>query len=378
MKRAMIYLLCLAALPWLGGCNSIYSNYREIENLLVVRSVGFDREDGGTRFSLASSANDDGEPIRMTTKGGSITDAMERIRNYSSQEDIFYPHVEHILLGEDAARVSIEDYLAFFCRSPELRIDIPLYIVMGGTAEQAVLETGSDSRCISEILQTEQERLSVSGDSNIFSTSEIYVSMVRSGAALVCAVKCAPSAEAAEDDAQILTVIADGYAIIKDGRLCGYIEPELSPAVGMLTGDMGISDLTVDGPDGDAVTLQLNHCRSGITPRWDGDMLTGFDIDIEVSASVNESGRPLPLSDPEQEHRLCEALNARVTELVNGVLRTSQELGADFLNLNYTAELDSPKKYAALGGGFITLFPKLEMNVSVSSHISHTNNINNG
>ena len=154
MKRAMIYLLCLAALPWLGGCNSIYSNYREIENLLVVRSVGFDREDGGTRFSIASSANDDGEPIRMTTKGGSITDAMERIRSYSSQEDIFYPHVEHILLGEDAARVSIEDYLAFFCRSPELRIDIPLYIVRGGTAEQAVLETGSDSRCISEILQT--------------------------------------------------------------------------------------------------------------------------------------------------------------------------------------------------------------------------------
>ena len=43
-----MYLLCLAALPWLGGCNSIYSNYREIENLLVVRSVGFDREDGGT------------------------------------------------------------------------------------------------------------------------------------------------------------------------------------------------------------------------------------------------------------------------------------------------------------------------------------------
>ena len=57
---------------------------------------------------------------------------------------------------------------------------------------------------------------------------------------------------------------------------------------------------------------------------------------------------------------------------------TSQELGADFLNLNYTAELDSPKKYAALGGGFITLFPKLEMNVSVSSRISHTNNISNG
>ena len=378
MKRAMIYLLCLAALPWLGGCNSIYSNYREIENLLVVRSVGFDREDGGTRFSLASSANDDGEPIRMSTNGDSISDAMERIRNYSSQEDIFYPHVEHILLGENAARVSIEDYIAFFCRSPELRIDIPLYIVKGGTAAQAVLDTGSDSRCISEILQTEQERLAVSGDSNVFSTAEIYLSMERSGAALACAIKCAQSAEAVDGDTQMLTVIADGYAIIKDGKLCGYIEPELAPAVGMLSGDMGISNVTVNAPDGDAVTLQLNHCRSGITPRWDGDALIGFDVDIDLSASINESGHPLPLSDPEQERLLCDSLNARVTELTESVLRTSQELGADFLNLNYAAELDSPKKYSALGGGFEALFPELEISVSVSSRISHTNNISNG
>ena len=106
-----------------------------------------------------------------------------------------------------------------------------------------MLETGGDSRCISEILQTERERLAVSGDSNVFSTSDIYVSMARAGAALICAIKCAPSAEATEDDTQMLTVIADGYAI-KDGRLCGYIEPELSPAVWMLTGDMG--DIRLD------------------------------------------------------------------------------------------------------------------------------------
>ncbi len=377
MKKAIAFLLCFTVMPWLGGCNSIYSNYREIENLLVVRTVGFDRDDGGTRFSLASSANDDGAPIRMSASGGSITDAMERIRNYSSQEDIFYPHVEHILLGEDAARVSVDDYIAFFCRSPELRIDIPLYIVNGGTAEQAVTGTGSDSRCISEILQTEQARLSVSGDSRVFSTADIFLSLERSGAALACALKCEPSAESSGDE-DILTVIADGYAIIKDGRLCGYIGQDISPAVGMLLGSMGISELTIDGPDGDAVTLELNHCRSSISPHWAGEKLTGFDVAVEISASIAESDRPLELSDPEQDEKLRMALDKRVEELIRGVLDLSQQLNADFLGLNYIAELDSPRKYYALDDTFPAIFPALDIRIDASSRISHTNNISNG
>lgn len=379
MKRIMIFIICIALLPSLGGCNSIYSNYREIENLLVVSSVGFDRSGSdGTRFSLASSAEDNGPPIRMAAGGSSITNAMERIRNYSSQEDIFYPHVEHILLGEAAARMSIEDYLAFFCRSPELRIDIPLYIVKGGTAEHAILDTGNDTRGISEILQTEQARLAVSGDSRTFSTTDIFIALERSGAALACAVKYEPSAESSDAEEDMLTVIADGYAIIRDGRLCGYIGQELSPAVGMLSGDMGIFDLTVSDSGGEAVTLELNHCRCKTEPHWANGTLLGFDVNIEISASINESEHPLDLSDPQESEWLCMALNKRVTELVRGVLDVSQNLNADFLGLNYIAELDSPEKYAHLSEPFSVLLPVLEINIDVSSRISHTNNISNG
>ena len=379
MKRIMIFIICIVLLPSLGGCNSIYSNYREIENLLVVSSVGFDRSDAdSTRFSLASSAEESSAPIRMASGGSSITNAMERIRNYSSQEDIFYPHVEHILLGEDAARVSVEDYLAFFCRSPELRIDIPLYIVKGDSAEHAILDTGNDKRGISEILQTEKARLAVSGDSRTFSTTDIFIALERSGAALACAIKCEQSAEASDDEEDMLTVIADGYAIIRGGRLCGYIGQELSPAIGMLSGSMGIFDLTVSGPDGNAVTLELNHCLCKIEPCWADDTLRGFDVNLEISASITESERPLDLSDPQQGECLRAALNKRVTELVRGVLDVSQDLNADFLGLNYIAELDSPKRYALLAEPFSALFPALEINVNVSSRISHTNNISNG
>ncbi len=378
MRRTAACILIIIFLPLLCGCGSIYSNYREIENLLVVRTVGFDREDGGTRFSLASSAKDDGAPIRMATGGSSLTNAMERIRNYSSHEDIFYPHVEQILLGESAARVGVEDYLSFFCRSQQLRIDIPLYIVKGGTAEQAILDTGNEERGISEILRTEQSRLAVSGDSRTYSTADIYIALARSGAALTCAIKCEQSAEAAKDGDEMLTAIADGYAVIRDGKLCGYIGQELSPAVGIVSGSMGISDMLVSGPDGEAVTLELNHCRCKITPVWDGGRLLGFDFRIKISASINESERPLDLSDSRQNAELCEVLNGQVTELVQELLELSQTMHADFLGLNYIAELHSPRKYAALSADFPALLPELEMRVSVTSRISHTNNISNG
>ena len=47
-------------------------------------------------------------------------------------------------------------------------------------------------------------------------------------------------------------------------------------------------------------------------------------------------------------------------------------------NIDFTDFFNVFLSGATIGGGFITLFPKLEINVSVSSRISHTNNISNG
>ena len=91
LKRAIMYLLCLAAAAVARRMQ--FHIFKLPRNRKPARrALGRLRPRGRRHaLSLASSANDDGEPIRMTTKGGSITDAMERIRNYSSQEDIFYP-----------------------------------------------------------------------------------------------------------------------------------------------------------------------------------------------------------------------------------------------------------------------------------------------
>ena len=77
MKRALCILLVLAMLPSLCACGSIYSNYREMEQLLVLQTMGLDTADGGVRLSLASAANTEkgSSPIRLEVEGVNISSA---------------------------------------------------------------------------------------------------------------------------------------------------------------------------------------------------------------------------------------------------------------------------------------------------------------
>ena len=56
MKKLLSVLLILSFLPSFSGCGSIYTNYREIEHLLVIQTMGLDYIPGGVRISLASDS----------------------------------------------------------------------------------------------------------------------------------------------------------------------------------------------------------------------------------------------------------------------------------------------------------------------------------
>ena len=47
MKKLLCMLLALAMLPALSGCGSIYSNYQQLESLLVIQAMGIDKTPRG-------------------------------------------------------------------------------------------------------------------------------------------------------------------------------------------------------------------------------------------------------------------------------------------------------------------------------------------
>lgn len=408
MKRGLSLLIIICMLLSLSGCSGIYSNFRELERLLVIQTMGIDFAEEGVGISLASGAKSDGSsPVRLFSTGVSVTSAVAHILSYSQEQELFLSHTSHVVLGEEAAKNGINGYLSYICRSPNLRTDIPLYIVKGGTAQEAVMQVGDGSKGISEVLEAVRANVDERGDSKAFSASDLLRDLERNGSGLVCAIECSPSiqeggtkqeggsgsssgTDSAESpdstggsgsgeekqEKQALTAAAVGYGVIRGDRLCAYIDKEQAIGVGLLLNIVGISNIVVKDRYTTPVTLELDQGSSEIKPVWAEDgSLEMLDIQIKAAANIAEIGGGGHFSEPDYEDYLTAQLETAVSERVSSVIQLSKTLQADFLGLGNIVEMDDAEKYRALGGDFSSLLPGLTVRISVSGQIKHTNDI---
>lgn len=436
MKRYISILIIISSLLSLGGCGGIHTNYREIQQLMVVQTMGLDREEGSVRVSMAAAAEASGSgPRRMSATGGTVSTAIDRAYELSYEEEIFFSHVNHILIGEAAAEEDMDSFLDYLCQSPELRIDIPLYIVREGTAEQAVMEVGDGSRGISEVMQAVREIFATASNSQVFTVADTIRSLDRYGSALICAIRCEPGsesfvpqtsgnsgsdggeggqgekkqddgenqqtqaaqeeentqaagnedtgggeeqgeAEAAAQEGKPLMAGIAGYGVIRDGKLCKYLEPELSVAVGLMTGGVPISFIAVEDMDGRSCSLEVYEGSAQLNPVWAGPgELKGLELQVEVTASVMESGPSQSSGTEEYINYLTGQLESAVSDQLNSLLQSSMQLKADFLGLAGKVERSSPENFRLMEQDFTEILPSLELQISVSGRLSHTNDM---
>lgn len=442
MKRYISILIIISSLLSLSGCGGIHTNYREIQQLMVVQTMGLDREEGSVRVSMAAAAEASGNgPRRMSATGGTVSTAIDRAYELSYEEEIFFSHVNHILIGEAAAEEDMDSFLDYLCQSPELRIDIPLYIVREGTAEQAVMEVGDGSRGISEVMQAVREIFATASNSQVFTVADTIRSLERYGSALICAIRCEPGSEsfgpqtsgdsgseggqgeekqddregqqtqvaqegentqaaqedentqaagnedtgggeeqaeaetAAQEGKPLMAGIA-GYGVIRDGKLCKYLEPELSVAVGLMTGGVPISFIAVEDMDGRPCSLEVYDGSAQLNPVWAGPgELKGLELQVEVTASVMESGPSQSSGTEEYINYLTGQLESAVSEQLSSLLQSSMQLKADFLGLAGKVERSSPENFRLMEQDFTEVLPSLELQISVSGRLSHTNDM---
>lgn len=385
MKRLLIIYMIILSLP-LSGCKTIYNNYKEIEQLLVVQTMGLDTQGGAVLLSLASAAGSKGQAKRLSATGESITTAMERIYNYSYEEQLFLSHVGQVIIGEQAAERGLDDYLAYISRTPEMRLDMPMFIVRDGTALDAVMQVGDGTSGISEILETVEVSSRRRGDSGIYTAADVLRDTMRWGSALICALECSESSETPDsgggnsspgsEDQPHLTAAAQGFAIIREGKLCRYLTREQAIAVGFLRNNVGISDVQVHDRRGDQVVLEIDGGSSRIKPVWAGPgELKALDVQIQVQASVIEVSGGGELGNAEYNDHLTAQLEALISGYVKETLQASKDLKADFLGLASSVERSNGEYFRMMEQSFPELLPSLELKVTVRGQLRHTNDM---
>ncbi len=379
MKKILALILCF--IPFLNGCSSVYSNYRELEQIKVIQTMGLDYIPGGVQLTLssASGGSGDGDALCLSGTGSTIAQAMEQIRNYSCEDDLFFSHINQIIIGEDAARQGIDRYLNFICRSPEIRIDIPIYVVKGISANDAMGKVGSGTKGISEILQAVETNENEHNNSRIVSTAHLINELKKYGGGLICALEYSEAAENANDRKEKsqnpdMTAALSGYAVFKDAQLCAYIDSENAVAVDLLLNRLGIKDIVVSDRKGRPVTIETTGGKSRIVPVWDTDgELKGIDVFAQVSATIMEMEDDPAMNKEESADYMISLLESEISSRIGNVLNLSRKLQTDFLGLAGSIELDSPQKFREMKDNFSDRLPSLELRVAVSGELLHTN-----
>ena len=389
-KRFQIFLCAiLALLPLLSGCSSLRANYREVEQLRIVQSLGLDRTPGGVRVTLSAAADSGSAPLCFVGVGESISAAIDNARSRSVEEDLFTGHLRHILIGEEAARVGVGPLLSYICRSPDARMDMPVFILQGGTAQEAMSAAGDGEKGAAEALQASHSKLSALTGGHVFTAAEILRALERQDCALVCALRAgdASEEEPAEGEAAPRTepgageahgggsLAPAGYAVLQGGKLVDYLDPDSATGADFLMNTVGIRELVLQDRYGAPVTVEINRGSTRLHPLFDAEgALQGVEIYAEVSASVLET-ETHDRSAVKNADFLTGRLEAAVSERINTVLNRSRTLQADFLGLADRIEQAAPLDYRRQEQPLGPILPRLELSIAVHGELLHSHDV---
>ena len=361
----MLILLYVSLLPLcLPGCSaSLASDRHDAERLLLIQTMGLDRLDGRLVMSVSSGLGPDEKPaLVMSTAAAGIEDAIARLQNYSPENQLFYAHVQYLLLGEQFAGGDLDSVIEWVDRSPTLRMDTDLVIVKG-TARDAVADASEQATDITQRLAS-LERQARSTGWSVHTLRQAAASLAEGDGALCLAVQTAPTQEHIfTEEQQSDAVIPAGYAVLGGGGLVEFLSPEASLGAEMLTGDPTGLLVTIDG-----CTMELLGGSAEMTGSFAPDGAPeGLDVRCALRTGVLEKAsgeRP----DPEA---LDAALSETVGAWVSEAIERAQSTGCDFLGLRQ-AMLDAAPDKTAAQARWKDAFPTLPITVTVDGRVDRS------
>lgn len=335
MKRLCALFAALSLLP-LGGCGldgGIYSNYRSIEQLQLVRTLGVDFDGDGLALSAAAGRPQSGKPLLLSARAAGLAAGTHALQAQTPRGELFFAHTQYLVLGQAFAGRGVAELLDYVERDVCTRMGAGLFVVRGGSARSLIAGAGEDWD-VNDVLTSLKAETDRRGDSHVFDVRETAVALSESGAALICAIRAVDTEGSVFGLSPGVSAVPDGYGILKNGALCGFLGGKQAQAASLMLGKLGAVTRSFPDGAGGAVTLELRCGAPDLhfSRRPDGGLTLSVRIAPEAMIAA-------PGSDRLDTAALTAAVNAALTEELTRLLRRSQAENADFLALGRALRL---------------------------------------
>lgn len=387
MKKVLLSIIPVLILSLLCGCARYFPEKVEMENIVFIRTVGVDkinegenkvrltiisRVPGGGGVQQGQGGGQKGAEV-ITSDGRTLFEANRRFHSFTDK-DIFWGHTEFIFIGEEAARDNILQYLDFFFRDHEIRLNAKVIIVKGTTAENLIKTTNTEAHYVSErihALLKQSQFLGIADEIKIID----FVNLMESkwSSAYTPYVRLVDRTKREKEETKDIKL--EGMAYFQKADLGGYLREDLGRGFNFLRGRVRSGALVVKDTAGDALTMEIIDTGSKIKPKLENG---NFSVRIELHLETvigEQMGRDY-IYTYEKLMRLRKQQEELVKKEAEKVIKYSQQNGVDILGIGEAINRKYPVEFKKIAGkNWEKVYPSLKIDVTVHSLIRRTYNI---
>lgn len=311
MKRSLIIIIICMLLTGCTPRDGIYANFRPLEQLRLVETLGYDT---GPTLSAAVAKTEAEPTLTLSARGRSLPDAVDALQAKTDRGALFFAHVRYVLLGEAAATEGFAPLMDYMERDVRMRLDTELFLLDCDAMQ--VLTAEVEEFDVTAALDAAKRESEAQACGLVLDFRETALKLSEYGAAPVMLLRC----EFPQDKPPRLE--PSGCGVLREGRLAGTLDRPLAETLGLLLGTDGVLTRETE-----TATLL---CRGGGTVSLTGrtEEAPAFSLRLEVAASVDEARGPVDADALETELKtLLESDAAALTDDLRAMDADLLELG---------------------------------------------------
>ncbi|NMB34087.1 MAG: Ger(x)C family spore germination protein [Clostridium sp.] len=387
MGKIIKFFILIIAITTFSACENPIVGRNEIDDLEFIRALAIDKSltvPNGVRLTVTTQRFKEGgegsaqekESTKVSAEGET---AFEAIRNFSIFLDKkpFWGHLEYVIIGEDVAREGICQYLDVLSRDHEIRMNIDIFVMKGGRAEEMMEKTEKGDKFIFDRLRGLIE--SVGGQSVTSPVNLIEIMYIQDIKYLSLYLPCVQMIKSSRDENgkdETMDIKMAGFAVFDGDVLVGHLSAGMGRGLNWLRDNIKSGIIVVTSPKGTKVSLELIRSKTKFYPKiQDGKLF--LDVKVEVNSNIGEVQAHEDVFKAEIFEYLERQQAKSVKREIEEVIEYAQKvLGLDFFAVGSNFYRKYPIKWENIyEQNWREEFPRVEINVDVKSQIRRTYDI---
>jgi spore germination protein KC len=388
-KPFLIVLLILSIIC-LSGC----WDSAELQDLSIIAGVGIDKggDDNENKFrttvqiinpSQLAGGQQGGKiqasPVTTySATGSTLTEALRKI-SHQAPSELFFPHIQIMLIGEEIAKEGILELFDVIERDSHIRILFPILIVRGNSAENALkVNTPLIAIPAQKVLQSLNSSEKIWGEYPSTRADQI-LGKLRDGSVGITGIHIKGNVEKGNSTTNVQQISQEtrieikGLALLKDGKLEKWVDEDTARGLMWINNKMKRTIMSLDcQKKKDAVAVELARSDSNIKVKIKNEKPVIY-IKVETEGALLETQCPMEIEKDKTIKELEGQLDKEIKEEIIKTINAAQEVKSDIFGFGKYINIEDKKHWKKIEKKWEDeIFPDTEFIVNVNAAIRRT------